>query len=131
MKSLEISPSGSINILYIGYLNEGRGLESAVRMMKYLPDRVNLFLIGKGDKEEELQELSNDLKLSSQVHFEGWKKPLALQEYLKEAHLGLNLLEDRSVSYFYSLANKTFDYALWYPRHSYGFSRVSPASGKI
>jgi glycosyltransferase involved in cell wall biosynthesis len=108
--SREIPKMGPVNILYIGYLNEGRGLEYAIRMMKDLPDRVHLYLVGNGDIESVLQKIAMDLKVTDQVHFEGWKSPSELKIYLNQAHLGLNLLESRSESYYYSLANKTFDY---------------------
>ena len=40
----------------------------------------------------------------------GYLLPEDLQKWLQESSLGLNLLEDKGLSYHYSLANKTFDY---------------------
>ncbi|WP_205127803.1 hypothetical protein, partial [Okeania hirsuta] len=54
--------------------------------------------------------LTKELDLQKQVKFLGYLDPEELRRITPQAHLGLNLLENKGLSYYYSLANKTFDY---------------------
>lgn len=96
-------------LLYQGVLNEGRGLEAVLEAMPQLKD-TQLWLAGEGDLSPQLRELSQRLALDQQVHFLGYLPPEKLRALTPKAHLGLNLLENRGLSYYYSLANKAFDY---------------------
>ena len=96
-------------ILYQGALNKGRGIEASIRAMALLDD-YHLWIVGEGDLSQDLRQLSTDLKLDGRVHFLGYKKPAALKLITQQVHVGLNLLEGESKNYYYSLANKFFDY---------------------
>jgi glycosyltransferase involved in cell wall biosynthesis len=96
-------------IFYQGALNEGRGLEAAIAAMQQL-ENAQLWLAGEGDLSEKLRTLTTDLQLEKRVKFLGWVSPDALRLRTREAYIGLNLLENRGASYYYSLANKFFDY---------------------
>jgi glycosyltransferase involved in cell wall biosynthesis len=69
-----------------------------------------LILVGDGDEMLALKQLVNQLDLHKQVIFMGMVEPKELLELGKMAWIGINLLEKNSLSYYYSLANKTFDY---------------------
>jgi glycosyltransferase involved in cell wall biosynthesis len=99
----------SKRMVYQGALNKGRGLESAILAMQSLKD-YTLELYGIGDKEVELKEMVGKLGLQSQVLFMGRKSPEVLKLHTVGAFCGLNLLERYSKNYYYSLANKFFDY---------------------
>jgi glycosyltransferase involved in cell wall biosynthesis len=99
----------SKRIVYQGALNKGRGLESAILAMQSLT-QYTLELYGTGDKEMDLKEMVEDLGLQSQVFFMGRKSPEVLKMHTEGAFVGLNLLEPYSKNYYYSLANKFFDY---------------------
>lgn len=96
-------------VLYQGALNAGRGLEQMLEALQYLPD-VILWLAGSGDLTDKLKKKTQDLGLGKQVVFLGKLLPDVLKTYTPRATIGLNLLENRSLSYYYSLANKAFDY---------------------
>ena len=96
-------------IFYQGTLNEGRGLEAAIAAMQHI-ENAQLWLAGEGDLSEKLRTQTLDLKLEKRVRFLGWVAPDALRTYTREAYIGINLLENRGASYYYSLANKFFDY---------------------
>ncbi len=96
-------------LLYQGVLNEGRGLEYAIEAMQQL-EGIQLWLAGEGDLSEQLRSLVERLKLRKKVRFLGYIKPEELAKITPGAFLGLNLLENRGLSYYYSLANKCFDY---------------------
>lgn len=96
-------------IIYQGALNEGRGIEAMLAAMTQL-ENVTLQLAGEGDLSDWLRQMAKDLKLGDQVQFLGYVKPDDLKKLTVEAWLGINLLENKGLSYYYSLANKYFDY---------------------
>lgn len=96
-------------ILYQGVLNAGRGLETAIMAMHLLPE-LELWLAGEGDLSDTLRALVRQEKLESKIHFLGKLLPERLAQLTPRAFVGINLLDGRSESYYYSLANKTFDY---------------------
>ena len=96
-------------LLYQGALNEGRGIEVALEAMQQLDD-VQLWLAGEGDLSDILRRRTRELGLRDKVRFLGFIKPSELRRYTAQAWLGINLLENKGLSYYYSLANKFFDY---------------------
>jgi glycosyltransferase involved in cell wall biosynthesis len=96
-------------IIYQGALNMGRGLESAIRAMKYL-NNVRLEIAGSGYLENELRKLASDLNLQDKVIFLGRLLPPDLQQHTCRAHLGISLEENKGLNYYYALPNKLFDY---------------------
>lgn len=96
-------------ILYQGVLNEGRGLEQAIEAMQYI-ENVELWIAGEGDLSNVLRQKVSDLQLEHKIKFLGYLNPKALHQITLQAKIGLNLLENRGLSYYYSLANKAFDY---------------------
>ena len=97
-------------VLYQGALNKGRGLEALIRAAQHIPIPVKI--AGEGDLSHELRELATSLKLENKVTFLGYLKPDELQKLTPDAFLGYNLLKNNGLSYFYSLANKFFDYTM-------------------
>ena len=95
-------------LLYQGALNEGRGIEHIITAMRFID--ANLWLVGEGDITAQLKNMVDSLKLADKVHFLGYKKPQELRRITEEAYIGLNLLERKGNSYYYSLANKFLDY---------------------
>jgi glycosyltransferase involved in cell wall biosynthesis len=97
-------------ILYQGVLNEGRGLEALLDAMPQVSAR--LVICGEGDLSAELRDRAERLGLlaSGQVEFRGYVLPAELRAITQQASLGVMLLENRGLSYYYSLANKFFDY---------------------
>jgi glycosyltransferase involved in cell wall biosynthesis len=95
-------------ILYQGALNEGRGLEHMIEAMKDIDAKLQL--AGEGDLSQQLRELVKKLGLESKVEFLGFVKPEQLKVITFKATIGVNLLENKGLSYYYSLSNKFFDY---------------------
>jgi glycosyltransferase involved in cell wall biosynthesis len=96
-------------ILYQGALNADRGLEIMLEALLYLPD-YQLWLAGEGDLSSSLRNLTDRYNLGGQVRFLGLVNPASLPEVTRQAWLGINLLHPTGASYYYSLANKFFDY---------------------
>ncbi|MGC3976809.1 MAG: glycosyltransferase family 4 protein [Paludibacteraceae bacterium] len=96
-------------LIYQGALNIGRGLEWIINAMPYV-ENAQLIIVGDGDIKNELLRLVKHLQLADKVHFIGKTLPDKLKEYTVNADLGLCLLENRGLSYYYSLPNRIFDY---------------------
>lgn len=96
-------------LLYQGALNEGRGLEALIETMQYI-ENAYLYLAGEGDLSKELRALAKEKKVIERVVFLGFIQPHELKSLTNRAYIGLNLLENKGLSYYYSLANKAFDY---------------------
>ena len=102
-------------ILYQGALNVGRGLENLLDAMPQVAGR--LVICGEGDLSAALRQRAGRLGLlasrsypEGQVEFRGFVLPEALREVTRHAAVGVMLLENLGLSYYYSLANKFFDY---------------------
>lgn len=95
-------------ILYQGSLNEGRGLEQLIAAMASI--NCTLKLAGEGDLSEELRRLTVKLHLQHKVEFLGYVNPEQLKQLTSSAYIGINILENKGLNYYHSLANKFFDY---------------------
>jgi glycosyltransferase involved in cell wall biosynthesis len=107
-KNHQITQSPDI-LIYQGALNEGRGLEQTIEAMNDV-DNVEFWLVGEGDLSEILRGRVADLKIENKVKFLGFVKPKDLPNVTRKATIGLNIAEDKSLSYRLSLPNKIFDY---------------------
>ncbi|MDR1679780.1 MAG: glycosyltransferase family 4 protein [Prevotellaceae bacterium] len=96
-------------ILYQGAVNVGRGLEWVIEAMPQVENAV-LVIIGDGDVLHKLKQTVNEKQLDKQIIFLGKILPAELPAYTRSADLGLCLLENLGLSYFYSLPNRIFDY---------------------
>ena len=97
-------------ISYVGVLNMGRGLHQILEAMAGLEEEYHLQLIGDGDITPHLKEKVKDLKLQNRVRFLGYVSPEKINGLLVNSWCGINLLDSSSLNYYYSLANKYFDY---------------------
>ena len=102
-------PKEKNKMVYLGVVNEGRGIELAIKALQEFPDK-ELKIIGEGDLSEEMKKLAKSLGVEDRVEFMGYVLPLEIGEALKDCYLALNMLLPKSKSYYYSLANKFFDY---------------------
>ena len=92
-------------ILYQGAINEGRGIELLCDAADKLP--IDVVIAGGGPL---LIPFKKQYGMIENVRFLGQLNPNDLLKWTKNAYLGYNLLENRGLSYFYSLSNKFFDY---------------------
>ena len=97
-------------LLYQGALNVGRGLAELLDAMPLVPAR--LVICGEGNLSAALRAQAERLGLlaSGQVEFKGYVLPAELRQLTAQATVGIMLLENIGLSYYYSLANKFFDY---------------------
>ncbi len=102
----ENSESGFL--IYQGALNEGRCIDLYIKAMHHID--AHLVLVGEGDLSAELRNLVDQEKLSEKVQFKGKLRPEELRQLTQKASMGLNVLANNGLSYYYSLSNKCFDY---------------------
>jgi glycosyltransferase involved in cell wall biosynthesis len=93
-------------ILYQGALNAGRELEMLIDTMKLTPE-FDCILAGEGDLSKALRERAEGY---ANISFAGLLSPQALADLTLKCFAGYNLLVPESLSYYYSLSNKYFDY---------------------
>ena len=96
-------------ILYQGAINEGRGVDWLIKSMQHIDDAI-FVIIGNGDKKEEMEDLVNSLHLNDKVKFLGHIPFYELNSYTNSADLGVCLLEEKGLSYYYALPNRIFDF---------------------
>ena len=108
-KASPISVRGKKIILYQGAVNAGRGIEWMIDAMPFLNSYV-FYVVGEGDKLKEFQEKVKRMHLTDKVIFTGRVPFEDLSTYTVHADIGINLLENWGLSYYYSLPNRIFDY---------------------
>ncbi len=95
-------------ILYQGAVNEGRSFETLIPAMQ----RVNaqLVIVGDGNFYDQAKALVKENILDDKIIFKGKMEPGVLNNFTKEASIGITLFDDKGLSNYYSLANRFFDY---------------------
>jgi len=96
-------------LIYQGAVNVGRGINLMIQSLQYIDD-MEFWIAGKGDVEEEMKQLAQDLKLSNRVRFLGRIGINELHEITVKAKLGMSFEEDLGKNYRFALPNKLFDY---------------------
>lgn len=96
-------------ILYQGAVNVGRGIEEFIAAMPHIPNCA-LYICGHGDVYDACQTLANTLGIIDRVHFFGAVPPRELKTYTVNAAIGFTFFTNDGLSYYYSLANRFFDY---------------------
>ncbi|MBU0559504.1 MAG: glycosyltransferase [Bacteroidetes bacterium] len=99
----------SLILLYQGVILEGRGLKETITAIKDF-EKIHLVVIGDGVKKQEYEKLTSELSLQTRVHFIGTVSQEELINYTSSADLGLALIKNISLSYYYALPNKLFEY---------------------
>lgn len=97
-------------ILYQGAVNEGRGVAWMIDAMEYLP-HCRFLVVGNGDLYDSMVQYANSKAWSDRIEFLGRVEFEKLNQITMQAHLGLILLENKGLNYYYSFPNRVGDYA--------------------
>jgi len=95
--------------LYQGFLTEGRGVRLLLDVFARLGEPRHLVLMGYGDLESLVRQAAGT---HPNIHFVPAVPPEQVLEYTADADVGLALIENVCLSYYYSLPNKVFEYAM-------------------
>jgi glycosyltransferase involved in cell wall biosynthesis len=103
----KIAKYDTFTFIYVGVVNAGRGLEECIEAI--VDFDAHLRICGDGDILKELKgNLTEEQK--KKVSFTGYLSPDELEKEIRKCHVGFLILRSESLSYYYSLANKFFDY---------------------
>lgn len=81
--------STPVRFVFVGRAERVKGLGHAIELVSLLTrdgHAVELDVIGDGPERRELERLANDLRVSEQVRFHGWKPRAEINEYYQSAH---------------------------------------------
>jgi glycosyltransferase involved in cell wall biosynthesis len=95
-------------LVYAGVVNEGRGLDECIEAMQFID--CKLYICGDGDMLDKLKQMVVQKRLEAKIIFTGYLEPKQLKEVIRKAYAGLLLLRADNLNFYYSLANKFFDY---------------------
>ena len=105
---IEIPDEKDKYILYQGAVNEGRSFETIIPAMKFV--NAPLMICGDGNFLNQARKLVSKNELNDKIIFKGYLPPEELQNYTRNAFIGINLVDDKGLNNYYSLANRFFDY---------------------
>lgn len=106
------APANRMIALYQGAVVPGRGIEVCIRSLKYTDLEIDFVVLGDGRARGDLVALASELGLSDRVHFLGFVPLESLLAYTASADIGLSLIQNTCLSYYYSLPNKVLEYVM-------------------
>ncbi len=104
-------PKESLILLYQGVLLKGRGISLMLKALQKIQNTV-FIIIGEGVYRKDFEAEAERLGVSDRVFFLGAVEHEQLLQYTAGADVGVALIENISLSYFYALPNKLFEYIM-------------------
>ena len=101
-------PSDSVVFVYLGILGSGRGIDTIVSAFADTDDPTHVVFVGFGPMARMIQDYSNDF---GNIHLHDPVPHNQVVSLVKSADFGLCLIENVSLSDYYCLPNKLFEYA--------------------
>ncbi len=105
-KHFDLNPDDII-FIYQGLLSKGRGIDIYIEAFKSVQSNFKLVLMGYGPLESEIKNICDSY---SNIFFHQAVKPSEIINVTSSADIGLCLIENYCLSYYYSLPNKLFEY---------------------
>lgn len=115
INTAHVSSENEFKISYIGGLAPHRGLDIAIRDMPQVVSNIpqaKLIIIGKGrgEIEKNLKDLTEQIGVSENVQFLGWKRPTELPLYFRQSNIGIIPHHHAYKHAEISAPNKLFEY---------------------
>jgi glycosyltransferase involved in cell wall biosynthesis len=107
-EQLHISNNNKI-LIYQGKIAPSRGIDILIETMKYL-ENIVLVVIGPGNYKESLQKKIDTHKKRDKIYILDPVPWATLASVTASADLGVFLLQNVSLQYYYALSNKIFEY---------------------
>lgn len=93
-----------------GFFVKGRGIENILSAFIKIKDKNNVIIfMGYGPLQEEIIKQS---KINSNIYFQKAVSPTEIIKYTSSADIGISLIENLCLSYYYCLPNKFFEYII-------------------
>lgn len=99
-------------ILYIGKIDVHRGIENLIRSYPLIEKKypkAGIVLVGDGKQKKYLEDLTDNMGISKNVHFAGWVKHSQLPQYIKNSDICC-IPHVKCEHTDTTLPNKLFDY---------------------
>lgn len=104
-------PSSTTILIYQGMIHHGRGLRTVFEFLRKNEDYI-FFIVGDGSQKNFYENLAAEMKIDHKIIFVGKVPQTELLKYTKGSDIGVSLIENISLSYFYALPNKLFEYIM-------------------
>lgn len=104
-------PEEGMILLYQGVLHEGRGISFVFDIMASVQG-LYFVILGDGPFKEKFMNEAKQLGIADRVFFMGNIPQPELINYTAGGDIGISLIENISVSYYYALPNKLFEYIM-------------------
>lgn len=101
-----------LQLVYVGFVQEGRGLEVVVRALRALHDKgrdVRFRVVGDGDYLQRLAKLVRDERLEHAVEFTGWVSHTEVAKHIHDSDIGV-IPHPKNAHTDTTIPNKLFDY---------------------
>jgi len=102
------SPGQKI-VIYVGFLQPGKGLEQLIDAAQYL-NGVVIAIVGDGVLRPVLEARAREKNVADRVRFVGWVKSADLPRYIASADLGITPMQRHCLNYYYNVDYKPFHY---------------------
>jgi len=96
-------------VLHLGQMKAHRGGPNLIRAMRDVPE-AHLVFLGYGSEQQQLTNLVTELNLTGRVHFLPPVSPDEIRHAIRDAHIGVTMLEGTCLNHRFALPNKLFDY---------------------
>lgn len=100
-------PDDHVVFVYQGSLGYGRGVERLLEAFAQVPPERHLVVMGYGALQATVEQAA---ERHANVHFHPAVHPERVLEYTGSADIGICLIQNTCLSYYYSLPNKLFEY---------------------
>jgi glycosyltransferase involved in cell wall biosynthesis len=93
--------------IYVGSLNPGRGIFAILEAFTKVSGKSHIAFIGSGSLKsliEEYEEKFNNIHYQKEIRYD------EISKYASSADIGIALIENECLSYYYCLPNKVFEY---------------------
>ncbi|MCS7053879.1 MAG: glycosyltransferase [Ignavibacterium sp.] len=98
-------------LVYQGVVVKGRGIRIIFDLLKQTDEYI-LLILGDGEDLTYFKELAISMSINHKVIFVGKIPQEELLNYTSGSFVGLSLIENLSLSYYYALPNKLFEYIM-------------------
>ena len=100
-------PEKSLLFIYVGYLHHGRGLEHLLNAFSTGGLNDHVLFVGYGELEQIIKQHESRY---NNVHFHEKVTEVDVVSFASSADIGLSLIENTCLSYYYCLPNKIYEY---------------------
>jgi glycosyltransferase involved in cell wall biosynthesis len=97
-------------LLYQGGVSEGRGIEDIISALEHMDEKIVFVILGNGSLKTKLKKIVKKKQLENRVYFHDAVPHDILYQYTNSGDMGISLIENKCLSYYYSLPNKMFEY---------------------